>query len=183
MTLQFDAILIHFQEHLYPLPKMSLYRLATTVRRRVFHVKPDEGLVEKASLEKDAKSAIVTPYVEEEPSIKQWFLSMRPTRNGTSKYIRSIFPFTTWITRYNLTWLLGDGIAGKNELSSKSHCLEKVALLTKPFQVLLLGSSLFLRQWRMPFLPNWDPSMDYTRPSQELLCTGYSEPLKISSLG
>ncbi|CZR70174.1 related to sulfate permease II [Phialocephala subalpina] len=91
---------------------MSLYRLATTVRKRVFHVGPDAGLNEKALLEKDAKSAIVAPYVEEEPSIKQWFLGMRPTRSGASNYIRSIFPFTTWITRYNLTWLLGDGSAG-----------------------------------------------------------------------
>ncbi|KAH7333483.1 sulfate permease 2 [Rhexocercosporidium sp. MPI-PUGE-AT-0058] len=91
---------------------MSLYRLTTRVRKRVFHVELDTGLNEKALLEKDAKSAIVAPYVEEEPSIKQWFLGMRPTRSGASNYIRSIVPFTTWITRYNLSWLLGDGIAG-----------------------------------------------------------------------
>jgi len=93
---------------------MSLYRLATTVRKRVFHLEPDVGLKEKALLEKDAKSAIVTPYLEEEPSIKKWFLGMRPTRSGAFNYIQSIFPFTTWITRYNSTWLLGDSIAGEN---------------------------------------------------------------------
>ncbi|KAG4434587.1 hypothetical protein IFR05_009943 [Cadophora sp. M221] len=91
---------------------MGLYRLATTVRKRVFHVEPNAGLNEKLLLEKDAKSAIVAPYVEEEPSIKQWFMSMRPTRSYAFYYIRSIFPFTTWITRYNLSWMLGDGIAG-----------------------------------------------------------------------
>ena len=42
---------------------MSLYRLATTVRKRVFHLEPDVGLKEKALLEKDAKSAIVTPQI------------------------------------------------------------------------------------------------------------------------
>ena len=79
-------------------------------------MEPDAGLNGKELLEMDAKSAIVAPYVEEEPSITQWILGMRPTRSGAFNYVRSIFPFTAWITRYNLTWLLGDGIAGKRPL-------------------------------------------------------------------
>jgi len=92
---------------------MSVARLAATVRRRILHADSDSKLNEKATLENEAKSAVVASYVEEEPSIKQWLLGLRPTKDGTKKYIGSIFPFTTWLPRYNLTWLLGDAIAGK----------------------------------------------------------------------
>jgi sodium-independent sulfate anion transporter 11 len=116
-----DAFLITLKELVDFLYKMSLNHLTTIVRRKVFNIEPHAGRHEKALLEKDAKSTIIAPYVEEEPSITQWLLGMRPTYRKASSYARSIFPFTTWIMRYNLTWLLGDGIAGKNALSRNSR--------------------------------------------------------------
>jgi len=52
-------------------------------------------------------------------------------------------------------------------------------MLTQTFQVSLLDLSLFLRQWPMPFLPNYHQSTVSIPPSQELFCIGYLEPLKI----
>ena len=113
----------HFLKLINTNTRMSLLRLASTIRKRVLHVETDSKLKEKVTLENEAKSAVVASYVEEEPSIKQWLLGMRPTKDGTRNYIGSIFPFTTWLPRFNLTWLLGDAIAGKIESLRDPGCL------------------------------------------------------------
>ncbi|KAF2470897.1 sulfate permease 2 [Lindgomyces ingoldianus] len=51
-------------------------------------------------------------YVESEPTTKEFLLQYRPTTAGFLHYIRTLFPFWNWIFHYNLTWLLGDVIAG-----------------------------------------------------------------------
>lgn len=52
-------------------------------------------------------------YVEEEPTIWEWFAQYTPTLHGIGRYLYSLFPFLHWITRYNLQWLYGDLVAGK----------------------------------------------------------------------
>jgi sodium-independent sulfate anion transporter 11 len=52
-------------------------------------------------------------YIEEEPSVKDALLDLVPTVRGTLSYLRELFPFVNWIFHYNLTWLLGDFIAGE----------------------------------------------------------------------
>ncbi|ORY12429.1 sulfate permease-like protein [Clohesyomyces aquaticus] len=54
----------------------------------------------------------VETYVEAEPTTKEFLLQYRPTITGFVHYLRSLFPFWNWIFHYNLTWLLGDFIAG-----------------------------------------------------------------------
>lgn len=56
--------------------------------------------------------ASVETYVEKEPSTKDWLREHAPSRSGFKAYIISLFPFWNWIFHYNLTWLLGDIIAG-----------------------------------------------------------------------
>lgn len=51
-------------------------------------------------------------YVEEEPHSIDWVKSLIPTGGGVLNYFRNLFPFTRWITRYNLIWLAGDLVAG-----------------------------------------------------------------------
>ncbi|KAM7218992.1 Sulfate transporter family domain containing protein [Rhypophila decipiens] len=51
-------------------------------------------------------------YTEEEPTVREWLRSLSPTRQGVVGYFREIFVFTQWFPRYNLSWLLGDSIAG-----------------------------------------------------------------------
>lgn len=52
-------------------------------------------------------------YEEREPTVKEFLLYHRPTLEGTRSYVRSLFPFLSWIFHYNWQWLLGDVVAGK----------------------------------------------------------------------
>ena len=51
-------------------------------------------------------------FVEEEPTIGEWFREIAPTGRGVAQYIHNLFPFTKWLPFYNLTWLAGDMVAG-----------------------------------------------------------------------
>jgi len=65
-------------------------------------------------LEQRAKDT-VSPgqvYLEEEPTVGEWFRDLKPTGEGTKNYIKSLFPSALWIWRYNWRWLFGDAIAG-----------------------------------------------------------------------
>lgn len=53
------------------------------------------------------------PYYEEDPTVKEWLLEHVPTKDGSVRYVKSLFPFTRWILRYNTRWLISDAIAGK----------------------------------------------------------------------
>lgn len=52
-------------------------------------------------------------YVEDEPRSAEWIREMTPNGHQLLLYLRSLFPFTHWITRYNAQWLAGDLVAGK----------------------------------------------------------------------
>ncbi|KAJ9495807.1 hypothetical protein H2202_008601 [Exophiala xenobiotica] len=51
-------------------------------------------------------------YVEEEPRTIDWFRDLVPSGRQWASYGRGLFPFTRWIGRYNVQWLLGDLVAG-----------------------------------------------------------------------
>ncbi|EXJ82455.1 SulP family sulfate permease [Capronia epimyces CBS 606.96] len=51
-------------------------------------------------------------YVEEEPRTIDWIRDITPSRSDVLTYFRNLFPFTRWILRYNLQWLIGDLVAG-----------------------------------------------------------------------
>ncbi|KAJ4294904.1 Photosystem I iron-sulfur center [Collariella sp. IMI 366227] len=51
-------------------------------------------------------------YIEQEPSIREAIHELLPTGSGIARYLKELFPFLGWIFHYNLTWLLGDFIAG-----------------------------------------------------------------------
>ncbi|SPN97577.1 probable sulfate permease SutB [Cephalotrichum gorgonifer] len=51
-------------------------------------------------------------FVEEPPTTAEWFRDIVPTRSDVLAYTKSLFPFANWITHYNLTWLVGDAVAG-----------------------------------------------------------------------
>lgn len=52
-------------------------------------------------------------YVEEEPTAAEWIREVIPSGREFSEYCYSLFPFTHWIGRYNVQWLMGDLVAGK----------------------------------------------------------------------
>ncbi|KAJ2593385.1 hypothetical protein IWW49_000532 [Coemansia sp. RSA 1797] len=52
-------------------------------------------------------------YIEPVASTSEWLKEhVVPTRSGTVSYVKSLFPFLTWIYRYNWVWFVGDLIAG-----------------------------------------------------------------------
>ena len=51
-------------------------------------------------------------FVEEEPRSIEWIEELIPSRQEFGQYVIGLFPFTKWILRYNLQWLLGDLVAG-----------------------------------------------------------------------
>jgi len=79
--------------------------------KRFLGIDPDQKLDDSAYYDDGA-------YLEKEPSTKEAILSIIPTRKGTIAYLRELFPFVNWILHYNLTWLMGDIIAGEFALFS-----------------------------------------------------------------
>ena len=51
-------------------------------------------------------------YVEPEPTVGEYIKTITPTGKEIGRYFYGLFPFTHWITRYNVQWLTGDLIAG-----------------------------------------------------------------------
>lgn len=52
-------------------------------------------------------------YNEPEPSSIDWICEITPSGRQLANYLISLFPFLNWIGRYNVTWLLGDLVAGR----------------------------------------------------------------------
>jgi sodium-independent sulfate anion transporter 11 len=65
-----------------------------------------------ASFEQIAKETMGETYLEEDPSVAEWFRGLVPSSHGVAEYVRELFPCAKWVRRYNLQWLLGDAIAG-----------------------------------------------------------------------
>ena len=53
-------------------------------------------------------------YVEPGPTTEEYFRELVPTPRGILNYLLSLFPFLSWITKYNFQWLFGDLVAGKS---------------------------------------------------------------------
>ncbi len=85
--------------------------------KRFFGIEQDE-LVSDPTLYDDGS------FVEEEPSVKELIFELFPTVPGVLRYLKELFPFLGWIFHYNLTWLLGDFIAGE--------CINPWAIGTQP---------------------------------------------------
>ncbi|KAL2184577.1 sulfate permease [Thermothelomyces heterothallicus CBS 203.75] len=51
-------------------------------------------------------------FVEEPPHVLEYLNDLIPSRKEVYDYILSLFPFLSWIGRYNLQWLIGDLVAG-----------------------------------------------------------------------
>ncbi|RMZ70599.1 sulfate permease 2 [Pyrenophora seminiperda CCB06] len=59
-----------------------------------------------------AHDTIGEAYLEEDPSVLEWFRDLVPTLQDVTGYVRELFPSARWIPRYNVHWLAGDAIAG-----------------------------------------------------------------------
>ncbi|EFY86576.1 sulfate permease II [Metarhizium acridum CQMa 102] len=51
-------------------------------------------------------------FIEEEPTVGEFLAEITPSLQGVINYFVNLFPFVRWIGKYNLTWLIGDLVAG-----------------------------------------------------------------------
>jgi sodium-independent sulfate anion transporter 11 len=80
---------------------------------RIQTAKSNDAALDPVSRGESVFSSTDTLFVEDEPTVVEWFRSIIPSRRQVLAYPRQLFPFTEWIGRYNLQWLYGDLVAGK----------------------------------------------------------------------
>ena len=51
-------------------------------------------------------------FIEREPTVTEFLEELTPTWSDVGQYIYQLFPFIQWIGKYNLTWFIGDFVAG-----------------------------------------------------------------------
>lgn len=79
--------------------------------KRFFGIDPKDKLDDSLYFDSDGS------YIEHEPTTPEFLKSLLPTASGVKDYFTDLFPFVKWIFHYNLTWLLGDIIAGTLNLA------------------------------------------------------------------
>lgn len=113
-------------------------------RRSFFDTTSEPRRKQTSSLEQIARETINQTYHEDDPSVAEWFKELVPSSAGVAEYISELFPSAQWIRRYNVSWLVGDLIAGTLPNDSKlTICTTDI---TKGS---LSVSSLCRRLWRM----------------------------------
>ncbi|KYK54258.1 sulfate permease II [Drechmeria coniospora] len=51
-------------------------------------------------------------FIEHEPTVREFLAELTPSARDVGRYVYNLFPFIHWIGKYNLTWFVGDLIAG-----------------------------------------------------------------------
>lgn len=51
-------------------------------------------------------------FFEDGPTASEWLRDQIPTRQEAGVYVKSLFPFLSWMGHYNLQWFSGDIVAG-----------------------------------------------------------------------
>jgi hypothetical protein len=90
--------------------KKSTLRRAARKLPVVSQIKDDEHM--KNTQTKWFATQHPNSFIDEEPTVVEYFKSIRPTRHDAFVYLTDTFPFLKWIWNYNMQWFLGDLIAG-----------------------------------------------------------------------
>lgn len=53
------------------------------------------------------------PFIEREPTVGEFLEEFTPSGKDIAEYFYNLFPFLSWIGKYNLIWFIGDLVAGK----------------------------------------------------------------------
>ena len=80
---------------------------------KVLHADTSEQQSRTEALAQHARNTYIDPFLEDDPTVKEWLSGLVPTKTDVAQYTRNLFPSSSWIRRYNLHWLLGDAIAGE----------------------------------------------------------------------
>jgi sodium-independent sulfate anion transporter 11 len=52
------------------------------------------------------------PFIEQEPTVGEFLAEITPDIHDVAAYFYNLFPFLSWIGKYNWIWFIGDLIAG-----------------------------------------------------------------------
>ncbi|TIB74364.1 hypothetical protein E3Q23_02692 [Wallemia mellicola] len=75
-------------------------------------IEKPEGQEDRVTRGESIASNYADPFVEPDPTVTEWFKDKLPDRHELGQYCLDLVPFTRWIHRYNVQWLIGDLIAG-----------------------------------------------------------------------
>lgn len=92
---------------------MSIRGVGDYVQSNILHTDHAARHEERRIFQKIAQDTIGDTFLEDDPSVAEWFQDLVPTGSDIAVYFHNLFPSAVWIRRYNLHWLLGDAIAGK----------------------------------------------------------------------
>ncbi|CAG8975959.1 hypothetical protein HYALB_00007090 [Hymenoscyphus albidus] len=70
---------------------------------------PTDGITRGESVLSDST---IQTFIEEDPTSIDWIRDVLPGRDTAKRYVKELFPFLNWITRYNSQWFIGDLVAG-----------------------------------------------------------------------
>lgn len=102
-------------------------------------------------------------FIEREPTVAEFLQEITPSRQAVGRYVYNLFPFIQWIGKYNVTWLIGDLVAGmRNPSSERSDGNHRE--LTKS-QASPSEPSSSPKVWPMPSLPSSASNSAFTRLS------------------
>jgi sodium-independent sulfate anion transporter 11 len=104
-SIEFNWLLGHIYE-------MSWGRAQDFFMTRVLGDDSEGRRKNTASMEQIARETMGRTYLEEDPTVAEWFRGLVPSSDDVAEYVKELFPSAQWIRRYNLHWLLGDAIAG-----------------------------------------------------------------------
>ncbi|KAF3768899.1 putative sulfate transporter [Cryphonectria parasitica EP155] len=79
---------------------------------KLFNIKlqENEPYLDEVSREEPESGTAV--FVEQPVTVSEYFHDISPTGKGVANYVKSLFPFLSWIGKYNFIWLAGDMVAG-----------------------------------------------------------------------
>lgn len=69
-------------------------------------------LESKTPFQDSATRGATKSFIEQPPTTAQYFQELTPNGAEVLGYIKSLFPFLSWIGKYNVQWLIGDLVAG-----------------------------------------------------------------------
>lgn len=90
--------------------KLKIY--LTNKTKKVFGASSEHRHKRTASLSQVARETINQTFLEEDPSVAEWFRDLVPSSEDVAEYVRELFPSARWLRRYNVHWLAGDVISG-----------------------------------------------------------------------
>lgn len=104
-------------------------------------------------------------YIEEEPTVGEFLREITPSARAVGEYFYNLFPFLSWVGKYNLIWFIGDLVAGKSTPRCGFILGETLFADINSPQVSLLVLSSFPSLWPMPSWHSFPSNMDCTHPS------------------